>query len=104
MKITPDRPAIERALLELLADGNEHHDDEIYPALLKRFDLNEKDLPVYKSGRTTFGNEIDWVKGDLGEGKRGKKQIRRTGRGKYCILPLGLERLSHMSDAHLRRT
>jgi hypothetical protein len=89
----PDRPAIERALLELLSDGRVHDDAEIVPWLIKRFDLNAEDLPVYRTGRTTFGNKIDWVKGDMGEGLRGKHLIRRAGRGRYQILPLGRAKL-----------
>lgn len=50
MNVLPNRHSIERALLEILADGHDHRDTEIYPALLKRFELDEEGLPVFKSG------------------------------------------------------
>jgi hypothetical protein len=89
----PDRPSIERALLELFSDGQVHHDDEIVSSLVKRFKLDADGLTFYKNGRTKFGNRIDWVKGDMGEGLRGTKLIRRVGRKRYQILPLGLDTL-----------
>jgi hypothetical protein len=88
----PDRQSISQALWELLGDGRIHDDDDITSSLIARFGLTEADLKeqISNTGRSKFGNEIDWVKGDLGEGKRGKKLIRRIGPKKYQILLAGL--------------
>lgn len=87
--LLPDRPNIERALLELLGDGQVHDDEDIVPSLEKQFRLTAADREILKNGRSRFGNRIDWVKGDLGEGKRGRKLIRRVARKKYQILRAG---------------
>ena|SRR5579863_9162908 len=90
----PNRQNIERGLLEFLGDGRIHHDDDIVSTLVRRFGLSANDLREQtKNGRSKFGNEIDWVKGDLGEGKRGKKLIRKVAPKRYQILPAGLARI-----------
>jgi len=90
----PKRPAIARALLELLGDGAVHNDDEICESLIGRFGVDESQLPIIKkTGRPKFRNEIDWVKVALGEGKRGKHMIRQISERHYQILPLGLDTL-----------
>ena len=96
----PDRASIERALLELLGDGKVHDDDDIVASLVKRFGLTAADLreQIANTGRSKFGNRIDWAKGDLSEGKRGKKLIHRAGPKKYQILPAGLLKLGASSS------
>jgi restriction endonuclease Mrr len=84
--LMPKRPAIARALLELLADGQVHDDEEICESLIRRFGVDESRLPIIKkTGRPKFRNEIDWVKVSLGEGK-----IRQISERHYQILPVGL--------------
>jgi len=58
----PDRPAIERAMLEFLADGQVHSDEEIVAAIAERLGVDMTALSVIGTGRTKFGNEIDWVR------------------------------------------
>lgn len=90
----PDRQSIRDALLEVLGDGRVRHDDDIVAALVKRFDLSTADLQERtNTGRSKFENEFDFAKGDLGEGKRGQKLIRRVGSKKYVISPAGLAKL-----------
>jgi restriction endonuclease Mrr len=90
----PKRSAIARALLELLSDGRVYGDDEICESLIQRFGVDESKLPVLKkTGRPKFRNEIDWVKGDLGDEGRGKRFIRQVSEKKYQILALGLDQL-----------
>lgn len=91
----PDRQSIERALLESLGDGRVHNDDDIVDSLVKRFGLTAADLQeqIFKTGRSKFGNEIDWAKGNLGVGKRGKKLISQIAPKEYQILPAGLAKL-----------
>lgn len=91
----PNRQSIAQALLEVLGDGQVHDDDNIVASLKERFGLSAADLAeqISNTGRSKFGNEIDWAKGDLGEGKRGRKLIQRVGNKKYKILPAGLAKL-----------
>jgi hypothetical protein len=42
----PDRASIELAMLELFADGQIHHDEEIVSSLVKRFELDDQILPL----------------------------------------------------------
>lgn len=81
-------------MLEFLADGLVHDDKEIVAAIAERLGVDLTTLSVIGTGRTKFGNEIDWVKGKLGEWDRGKHMIRRIRPKHYQILPAGLATLS----------
>jgi len=86
----PDRQSIKLALLEVLSDQRVHRSAEIDDKLIRRFELTpEQRAEVTKAGRTKFGNEIDWVKVDLGKRAFINKVMNRH----YQITPLGLEEL-----------
>jgi hypothetical protein len=83
----PDRRTITLALLNHLKDGEVHRSDEIEDGLIKQFGLSAEDLTeVTKSGRTKFGNEVDWAKVQLGQQallvKVANKQYQITQNGK----------------------
>jgi Mrr N-terminal domain/Endonuclease NucS len=64
----PDRQTIKKALLTLLADGQAHRSDEIEERLISHFELTAEDLAERtKTGRSKFGNELDWAKVELGQ-------------------------------------
>jgi hypothetical protein len=91
----PKRKALERPLLELLGDGLVHDDDEICESLIRRFHVNESNLPVInKTRRPQFRNEIDFAKGRIGDKGKGKGWIRKVSEKHYQILPAGLATLS----------
>lgn len=57
----PDRETIKIALLNYLKDGQIHRSDEIENRLISHFGLTAEDLSiVIGTGRTKFGNDLDW--------------------------------------------
>jgi restriction endonuclease Mrr len=90
----PKRKALERPLLELLSDGAVHDDDEICESLIRRFGVDESQLPIIKkTGRPKFRNEIDWAKARIGDKGKGKGWIHQVSDKRYQILPAGLDAL-----------
>jgi hypothetical protein len=94
----PDRQTIKRALLNRLIDGQVHHSDEIEDWLISRFRPNLSE--VIGTGRTKFGNEIDWAKVELG--KQGL--LVKTANKRYQITEKGLAELGrdshHVPEGH----
>jgi hypothetical protein len=87
----PDRQAIKAALLNHLKDGQVHPSDDIDNALISHFRLTAEDLAeITKTGRTKFGNELDWAKVELGHNEG---LIVKTGKKHYQITPKGLAAL-----------
>lgn len=62
-----EREALKAELIELLADGREHHDDELLEVLATRLRLTpeQRSKRHENINRTVFGNELDWAKGAL---------------------------------------
>jgi hypothetical protein len=86
----PDRPTIKIALLNCLKDGQVHRSDEIENRLIGHFEVTAEDLTeVTKTGRTKFGNEIDWAKVELGQQGLAVKSANKH----YQITQKGLEKL-----------
>jgi hypothetical protein len=86
----PDRQTIKIALLDHLKDGQVHRSDEIENWLISYFGLTAGDLAeVTKAGRTKFGNEIDWVKVELGQ----QGLVAKIANKHYRITPTGLAKL-----------
>jgi restriction endonuclease Mrr len=86
----PDRQTIKIALLNHLKDGQVHRSDEIEPRLISHFGLSAEDLAeITKSGRTKFGNELDWAKVELGQ----QRLLVKTANKRYQITQEGLAKL-----------
>ena len=91
------RRELKEALLDLLGDGKEHHDDEIVPTLAERFAVSQHDRARrLASGRSVLGNEIDWAKKELNEENR----IERLGPKRYRLA----DRAPSSSDTSVRIT
>ena len=62
-----ERAHLKTALLELLADGREHGDAALVDTLARWFRLSDEQRSQVHaaSGRTVFGNEVDWAKAEL---------------------------------------
>ena len=62
----PTLPSITTQFFYLLADGSEHSKDEIVATLTIVYRLTERDLEeATKTGRSKFGNLVDWAQADL---------------------------------------
>ena len=78
----PASPAIDQALLELLADGEMHDSDDILSSLADRLALTQADLSQRsKGGIPVFRNLVDFAKVRLGQ----QGLVRRVARKKYQI-------------------
>jgi hypothetical protein len=86
----PDRRTIKIALLSQLKDGQVHRSGEIEDRLISHFGLSAEALAeLTKTGRTKFGNEIDWAKVELQQ----QGLLVKTASRHYRITQEGLAKL-----------
>jgi len=85
----PDFQSLMLPILQIANDSTEHSSSETSEKLAKKFSLSESDLnEKLPSGRQSrFTNRIAWARVHL----KGAGLIESTGRGLYCITPLGLK-------------
>jgi restriction endonuclease Mrr len=62
----PRLPSITTQFFYLLSDGQEHPKNELFEALVALYRLSRDELgEATKSGRSKFGNLVDWAQADL---------------------------------------